>query len=169
MEYSLTGAATATGSSKSKIHRMIKDGRLSARRQDDGSYRIDASELGRVFSSELAEPVPRDAVRHRETATEPTGTPVGTNIAVLRLKVEMLEAQITREREDRDQERETSRDTIGDLRKRLDRAEERILTLTHQPAPAAPEKAQEAPAAVLMAPEPSERSKGFLARLFGQR
>ena len=47
--------------------------------------------------------------------------------AVLVIKVEMLEHQLERER-----------DTIADLRKRLDRAEDRVLALTSQALPPAP-------------------------------
>lgn len=160
MEYSLTSAASATGSSKSKIHRMIKDGRLSARRLDDGSYRIDASELGRVFSAEPLKPSQREAVRRDETVAEPSGT----ELMLLRLQVQMLEDQLAREREDRSHERELSRDTVSDLRKRLDRAEERILALAP---PGAPQTAQEGPSASLAALEPPRRSKGLLSRLMG--
>ena len=165
MEYTLTSAANATGSSKSKIHRMIKDGRLSARRLEDGSYRIEASELGRVFSSELTEPSHRDTVRHDGTPLEP----VGTELAVLRLKVQMLEEQLGRERELRDQERETNQETVSDLRKRLDRAEERILALTYQAAPAATEKSQNEPSKPLVGRlEPPRSQRGFLGRLWGR-
>lgn len=48
-ELSLTQAAKITGKSKSTINRAIKSGKISARRHDDGSYSIDASELSRVF------------------------------------------------------------------------------------------------------------------------
>lgn len=157
MEYSLTGAATATGSSKSKIHRMIKDGRLSARRMDDGSYRIDASELGRVFSSELAEPSQRDAVRRDETAAEPAGT-TGTELAELRVRVELLERLLTERK-----------DTIESLRKDLDeeKAERRALQRQLMP-PAAAEKPQEGPSTLVAVAEPLKPSRGLLSRLWGR-
>jgi hypothetical protein len=46
------------GVGKSTIHRMVKDGRLSASKGEDGVFKIDAAELGRVFGR-----VPRDASR----------------------------------------------------------------------------------------------------------
>jgi hypothetical protein len=49
MKYTLGQAAKAVGKSKATIHRDIKSGKLSADRQDDGSYRIDAAELFRVY------------------------------------------------------------------------------------------------------------------------
>jgi hypothetical protein len=42
MELSLSAAARATGRSKSTIGRAIKSGKLSARRDEAGGYRIDA-------------------------------------------------------------------------------------------------------------------------------
>jgi excisionase family DNA binding protein len=47
--FSLSQAAKLAGVSKATIHRAIKSGRLSATRQDDGSYQIDPAELYRVY------------------------------------------------------------------------------------------------------------------------
>jgi hypothetical protein len=49
MKLSLIKAAEASGKSKSTINRAIKSGKLSAHRNDDGSYSIDPSELLRAF------------------------------------------------------------------------------------------------------------------------
>lgn len=49
MKLSLIKAAEASGKSKSTINRAIKSGKLSAHRNDDGSYSIDPSELARAF------------------------------------------------------------------------------------------------------------------------
>ena len=49
MEYSLVDAAKAARVNKSTVLRAIGRGKLSARREEDGSYRIDASELARVY------------------------------------------------------------------------------------------------------------------------
>ena len=46
---SMSEAAARTGLSKSTIHRAIKGGKLSAERQEDGSYEIDPAELFRVY------------------------------------------------------------------------------------------------------------------------
>lgn len=135
MEFSLSAAAKAAGKGKSTIHNAIKSGRLSARREEDGTYKIDASELARVFTlnvpmnSQLDDP-------------EPLPEPHREGSAVLQVKVAMLQDQLVRERE-------LSRDTIDDLRKRLDRAEERVHALTYQP------------------PQERPRSRGFLRRLLG--
>jgi hypothetical protein len=131
MEYTLTKAAEATGKGKSTIHRAIKSGKLSAKRHDDGSYSIDASELHRVFPRNTQEHLPRDDKK-------PSVEPPLVELEVLRMKAAMLEEQLGRER-----------DSVEDLRRRLDRAEERVLALS--------------------APAPNRApQKGVLARLLGR-
>ena len=70
MEYTLNGAAKATGKGKSTLHRAIKSGKLSARRTDEGSYLIDAAELARVFPVEQAGPSPWDNAGRNDTPQE---------------------------------------------------------------------------------------------------
>lgn len=113
MEYSLSKAAEVTGKGKATIHRAIKSGRLSAHRHDDGSYTIDGSELHRVFPLNSGKDAARNDSEH------PTERSNVVELEVLRIKVTMLEEQLGRERE-----------TVEDLRKRLDRAEERALALS---------------------------------------
>lgn len=142
MQFSLSQAAKETGKGKSSIHRAIKSGRLSAHRYEDGTYSIDAAELFRAFPSALPEPVlERDAEPHEARPATPTVTE-----EVLRVRVEMLTAQLEREQ-----------DTVADLRRRLDRAEERILALSHSPAtaPVTP------PAASTQLPNPQPPRRGL--------
>lgn len=49
MVYTLGEAAKATGKSKAAISRAIKTHKISAQRQDDGSFKIDPAELHRVY------------------------------------------------------------------------------------------------------------------------
>src|SRR2546421_6538746 len=49
MNYSLRQAAAASGISKTKLHRAIKSGTISAVLNESGAYEIDPSELHRVF------------------------------------------------------------------------------------------------------------------------
>ena len=116
MQFSLSQAAKETGKGKSSIHRAIKSGKLSAQRHEDGTYSINAAELFRVFPPALSEPVSEQSL---EPHQEPPATPSVAE-EVLRVRVEMLMAQLEREQ-----------DTVADLRRRLDRAEERILALSH--------------------------------------
>lgn len=115
-QLTLGQAAKQVGKSKSTLTRAIQNGKLSAQRQDDNSYGIDPAELFRVWPATGAQ-LGDDAPQGTPEATQ------GETTAVLRVKVEMLEAQIERER-----------DTVEDLRKRLDRAEERVFALS-APAP----------------------------------
>jgi hypothetical protein len=125
MELSLSTAAKTTGKGKSTIHRAIKSGKLSARKTEDGAYLIDTSELARVFQLNVPAHVsgtPREA---QELLVEP----LGAEVASLRARVAGLEELLAREREAVAREQES----VDDLRKRLDRAEERVHALTHQP------------------------------------
>jgi excisionase family DNA binding protein len=67
MYLTLGQAAKQSGIGKATLSRYIKQGKMSAQKQEDGSYRIDASELDRV----------RDIMRPRvEQATEQIATPI---------------------------------------------------------------------------------------------
>lgn len=149
MQFSLSQAAKETGKGKSSIHRAIKSGRLSAQRHEDGTYSIDAAELFRAFPPALLEPV---SERRPEPHQEPPVTPTVAE-EVWRVRVEMLTAQLEREQE-----------TVADLRRRLDRAEERILALSHTPA-AAPVAPSGAPLPQ-SGPKPSRRGLWGFLRLF---
>src|SRR5215213_6240225 len=105
--YTVGQAARLTGKSKPTITRAIKAGTLSATRNDDGSYSIDAAELARVFrlaadsNVTLASNVSRNMTRS-ETPDVP-----GT----LRRENELLREMLGQ------------RDgVIADLRRRLDEA-----------------------------------------------
>lgn len=115
MGYSLREAADLCGKGRSTIHRALKSGKLSGTKDDNGEWSIDGAELARVF------PWDSHGHVHRDDTGQDGATPEAS--AVLAVKVEMLEIQLERERE-----------TVADLRKRLDRAEDRVTALT---APAA--------------------------------
>lgn len=119
MSFSITRAAKETGLSKSTVSRAIKAGKLSAARQDDGSYLIDPAELFRVYPRKVAQPA--SGARHdapRNPPEEANATALA-DIEILRVKLEMTQAMLAREQE-----------TVADLRKRLDVATERVLSLT---------------------------------------
>ena len=111
MGWTLRQAADECGKSRSTIHRALQSGKLSGSRNDDGSWDIDPSELARVFPWDTQEHAQRDTA---ETARDGENS----NAQVLAVKVEMLEEQLGRERE-----------TVEDLRRRLDKAEERAFAL----------------------------------------
>lgn len=66
MVYTLGEAAKATGKSKATISKAIKSGRISARKDETGTFHIDPSELHRVYS-------PTVSSEHKEP---PSLTPV---------------------------------------------------------------------------------------------
>jgi hypothetical protein len=112
MGLTLRQAAELSGASRSTIHRALKSGKLSGGRLEGGAWDIDPSELARVFPWDTTEPAQRDAQGQEKDR-------LGEREAVLVVRVEMLEHQLERER-----------DTVADLRKRLDRAEDRVLALS---------------------------------------
>jgi hypothetical protein len=116
MRYTLGTAAKATGKAKSTILRAIKSGTISATKALNGSYEIEPSELHRVFP-------PNDAQQASSADTQP----IEEHNATLRLRLEILEAE-------RQRERDQMQATIDDLRARLDRSEDRVTALLGAPA-----------------------------------
>lgn len=140
-------AAQAVGVGKSTIHRMVKDGRLSASKGEDGVFKIDPAELGRVFGRVPWEGS-RDGVRD-DAGHDRDG--LSHDVLVERLAA----AERALERE-----REVSRD----LARRLDEEaqERRRLTalLVHQAEPARPSPE---------AQQPEAARPSLLEKLFGRR
>lgn len=114
-QLSLGQAAKQVGKSKSTITRAIRSGKLSAQRQNDNSYKIDPAELFRVWPATGAQP--------HEDATPKT--PQGDVTASMQSRIEMLEALLEREKDAAGD----LKGTIEDLRKRLDKAEDRVTAL----------------------------------------
>lgn len=114
MGYSMRQAAEVCGKSRTTLHRALKTGRMSGLQNEaTGEWSIDPSELRRVF--------PWDTNVHGHKSTEVQGAYTPQIDEVMAVKVAMLEEQLERERE-----------TVDDLRKRLDRAEDRVTALTDQ-------------------------------------
>lgn len=130
MGYSMRQAAEICGKSRTTLHRALKSGRMSGTQDEaNGEWSIDPSELRRVF--------PWTGGVHEHKSTDVQGPYTPQIDEVMAVKVAMLEDQLERERE-----------TVADLRKRLDRAEDRVTALTDQR-------------------EPRRTSKGWLARMLG--
>jgi excisionase family DNA binding protein len=79
MQVTLGQAAKQLGVGKATLSRYIKQGKLSAQKQEDGSYRIDVSELDRIRGI-MRPPV--------EQKTEQNTTPIETR--VLQREIELL-------------------------------------------------------------------------------
>jgi Helix-turn-helix domain len=93
VSYTLGQAARAAGVSKTTIQRAIKSGRLSASRQEDGSYVIDPAELHRAFPG-----VSRDGDGDGEMQQSVTANATGE----LRIEIEMLREQLAMLKDERD-------------------------------------------------------------------
>ena len=109
MPLNLVEAGAAAGRSKSSILRAIKRGALSAKRDDTtGGWCIEEAELFRAFP-----PVPRgtDAGTSRNRTGGPTIRELEARLEAERAKTSILE------------------EVVIDLRRRLDRADERLTAI----------------------------------------
>jgi hypothetical protein len=143
MAYTLGEAAKATGISKASISRAINSGRISAVKNESGSFSIEPVELHRVYppkSSATVSETPAGTTRNPDSDTGNT-----TNSNVLQARLDAALEQLR----DRD-------GTIGDLRQRLDRSDEERR------------EAQARVIGLLAGPGPTESKRGFFGRLFGR-
>ena len=116
----LSQAAKSISKSKSTLNRAIKSGRLSAVRNEDGTFSIDPSELARAFPQNATE---REPPVHHEAHLERPGTEDSSKIAMLEQLLEREREALAREREvsedlkeDRDRWRAQATGLLSDLR-----------------------------------------------------
>jgi len=115
MYTSLTEAAEAVGKSRTTIQRAIKSGKISAAKDDQGSYRIDPAELHRVFVKRTV----TSHVRANETKRNSEETQeIGSDLRVLEVQLQAAEAMAAERAK-----------TIEDLRERLDRSEAKVTAM----------------------------------------
>lgn len=117
MRYTLGEAAKATGKSKTTVQRAIAKGKISAEKNGNG-YSIDPSELHRVFPLQRVDTVSIDP-----DVNTPRPHETLDNTSVLRVRIEALEALLSREqevtsdlREDRDKWRHQATALLVDQR-----------------------------------------------------
>ena len=112
MQYTAGQAAKAVGKNIATITRAIKSGKISASKDDAGSWRIDPAELHRVFpavTQDLRNPkMQRDATQAQEFVSS-NDNGLLQEVAILRERVRSQEALLS----DRAEQ-------IADLRSRLD-------------------------------------------------
>lgn len=113
MTMTLNQAAKAAGKAKGTILKAIKDGALSAPKDEKGRYEIDPAELHRVFS----------LTSHEQSEKPKLTTPYDpeNRIEIERLRAELKAAQTLTE---------NMAETVADLRERLDREGEERRQLT---------------------------------------
>jgi FtsZ-binding cell division protein ZapB len=115
MGYSLAEAARASGKSKMTIQRAIKSGRISASRDEDGSYDIDPAELHRIFPLVSDDDPDTGNMGHDDTSSD---------INLLQLEIKVRDEKIAALEAERERERKILQDGVDDLRQRLNQSEE---------------------------------------------
>lgn len=117
MVYTLGEAARATGKSKATISKAIKSGRVSARKDETGTFHIDPSELHRVYPPTVS------SERKETPATPPEKADIDGAIRELQARLEAAherlsdkEAVITDLKEDRDRWRQQATALLTDQR-----------------------------------------------------
>jgi len=96
MVYTLGEAAIAVGKSKATISKAIKTGRISAEKQLNGSYKIDPSELHRVYP-----PAPSTVEDERIETPSSTEQKIRKTIE-LEVKLQAADKRIAELEEDRE-------------------------------------------------------------------
>ena len=110
MVYTLGQAAKAVGKGKTTILKAIKSGRISAKKENNGQWAIDPSELYRVYQPVNENSSPTDEKERTDTPSE---------LIELRVQVQALNEQNSLLKDERD-----------DLRQRLDNESEERRKLT---------------------------------------
>lgn len=106
MSYTLGEAAKAVGKSKATISKAIKSGKISATRNEDGSFEIQAAELHRVYP-----PVSSTVETEQKETPKETGanTEKDNELIELRVKLEAANQRITDLEKDKEEWREQAR------------------------------------------------------------
>lgn len=110
MKFGLQSAADEVGVTKTTIWRDVKRGKISAIKNDDGEWEIDAAELFRRYPKETQ----RNETEQSVMASGSTLAGSETEIALLRDALKQKGDELV-----------TVRETVNDLRKRLDQADSR--------------------------------------------
>lgn len=126
MQYTAGQAAQATGKNIATITRAIKSGKISAQKDASGAWRIEASELHRVFpmsTQVLRKPEMQSGARPLQEQSKTQSVAFEQELSALRERVaaqsEMLEeraGQILDLKEDRDRWRQQATSLLVDLR-----------------------------------------------------
>jgi hypothetical protein len=157
MKYTIGQAAKLTGKAKSTLSRDVKDGRISAAKNEDGSYSIDASELQRVYGDELQR---NGCENTKSNSAQPLNSSDGTG--GLQTEIERLRERLSLLDLERDRERRQLADQIEDLKQERRRWQQEADSWRHQATALLTD--QRPPSSLDPTPPP-----GWLRRLFGVR
>lgn len=134
MKYTLSEAAAVTGKNKATIQRAIKSGKISAPKGENGSYKIDPSELHRVFQPVAQRAAQSDDATIRNSAKQ-AGLPPDFNTLQRIVDLEKALAVMEERKNGLEEQKRDLTDTVEDLRKRLDSSESRVLALLNDQRP----------------------------------
>lgn len=117
MVYTLGEAAKATGKSKATISKAIKNGRISALKGDDGVFKIDPSELHRVYPPTVNLP-PKALTQETEVNTYNDGRikELEARLEAARERILDKDSVISDLRDDRDRWRQQATALLEDKR-----------------------------------------------------
>ena len=117
MVYTLGEAAKATGKSKATISKAIKSGRVSAHKDESGTFHIDPSELHRVYPPAVS------SEQHETQVNTPARTGIDGTIRELQARLEAAHERLSDKetviadlKEDRDRWRQQATALIADQR-----------------------------------------------------
>lgn len=113
MSYTLGQAAIAVKKSKSTISKAIKNGTISADRQPNGSFKIDPSELHRVFPANSINEQYQTPDRTQKDTVETL-----VKVAQLEAKLDASEKRVEDLEKDRDVWRQQATSLLKDERPR---------------------------------------------------
>ena len=106
MKLSLKEAADKIGMVKSSVQKSIKDGRLSAKKDEKGRYEIDASELHRAFPNKFNE-------RRKTPKTEQKNTELpNSQVIAYEVQIKILTDTLNEARSDRDEWRKQAQNLV---------------------------------------------------------
>ena len=114
MAYTLGEAAKVTGKSGATISAAIKSGRISARKDDTGTFRIDPAELHRIYPRIVYSDTKGTPANIPEKPPEKNGLEAA--ISALQARLDAAQDVIADLREDRDRWRQQATALLGDHR-----------------------------------------------------
>lgn len=128
MKLTLNEAAMESGKAKSTISKAIKSGKLSAEKNEDGSFSIDPSELFRVYpKTPKANSEQKNVTRRKPPKTANENSLVANELAKIEIEKSslleqkrLLETQLEETRQERDEWREQAKRQTLLLEKKTD-------------------------------------------------
>lgn len=117
MKFTLNEAASECGKAKSTISKAIKSGKLSAEKNDDGSFSIDPSELFRVYpKTPKANSEQKNVTSRKQVRTANQNSLVANELSKIEIEKaslleqkRLLETQLDETRKERDEWREQAK------------------------------------------------------------